>query len=162
MPAQNPGAGATFTEGFWVMTGPQGDATTYGGDCLQFKCNAALNVGDAVYLQAANQVDKGVTANNALRVGIVVGGFSTKYRCFPEVKLGSAASSAAGQIVLVCVSGKMQATSGGAIAVGDKLAFGAVAGQLITTVSASGVILGMALTAAGGAGVAVDVMVSPG
>lgn len=145
-----PGSGTTINEGFECVNGPLGDATGYGGVAVQMLAAAALNVGDAVYQSAANTVTAGVTANNALRCGVVVGGRRTGGRTYPETKIGTVAASAAGDWVLVVFSGKVRGTAGAAVAVGDKLAFGAVAGRVITTAAAAGTQLGIALSATGG------------
>lgn len=147
------GAGVTLYPGFDAPAGAGlGDAAgSYGqGQCLQMLAATALNVGDAVYQSAANTVTAGVTANNALRTGVVVGGKTTRGRCYPEMKIGAPAALVAGDWVLVCFSGKVRATAGAAVAVGDKLAFGAVAGRVITTAAAAGTQLGIALSATGG------------
>lgn len=154
------GAGVTLSPGYSAF-GALRDATKYGGDCLPMISGAALNVGDAVYQSAANTVSKGVTANNALRVGVVVSGFKSGFRCYPEIKFGGVACDAAGQVVLVCFSGKVRALSDGAVAVGDKLGFGGTAGRLQTLATATGVVMGIALSATGGAAVEFDALVMP-
>lgn len=158
-----PGAGSTINEGFETVSGPLGDATGYGGTCVAMLAAAAINIGDAVYQSAANHVTKGATANNALAVGVVVGGRATKGRCYPEVKMGTAAALAAEDWVLVCFTGKVRCVADGTIAAGDKLGFGATAGRVLTVVAAAtdiiGTLLGRALGAAT-VGNEVDVLVS--
>lgn len=160
MPAANPGSGVTINEGYECVNGPLGDTTGWGGSTMQMIAGAALNVGDSVYESAANTVLAGVTANNALRIGTVVGGRRTGGRTYPEVKIGTVAASAAGDWVLICWTGKVRAVAGAAVAVGDKLGFGAVAGRLITTAAVAGTQFGIALSAAGGAAAELDVLVS--
>lgn len=156
-----PGSGVTLNEGFECAHGPLGDTTSYGGTAIQMLAGAALNVGQAVYQSAANTASAGVTANNALRVGVVVGGKATKGRTYPEVKMGQVAAAVAGDWVLVVWTGKVRYVADGVVAVGDKLAFGATAGRLITTATATGVILGIALSVVSGAGVEGDMLVAP-
>lgn len=155
-----PGSGVTINEGYECVSGPLGDATGYGGTCIPMLAATALNVGDSVYESAANTVTAGVTANNALRIGTIVGGRRTGGRTYPEARIGTVAASAAGDWVLVCWSGKVRAIAGAAVSVGDKLGFGAVAGRLITTAAAAGTQFGIALSAAGGAAAELDVLVS--
>src|SRR5260370_760740 len=132
MPAANPGSGLTINEGYHAFNGPYADATGYGGDCTIYLAGGTINVGDAVYLSAANTASSGVTANNALRLGVAVGGKQTRNRTFPEVKRGVLAANA-GEWVVVCVVGKVSCVAGGTVAVGGKLAFRATARQVITT-----------------------------
>jgi len=157
------GAGTNLYPGYNCPSGNgQGDvAGAYGGDCLPMLAGAALNVGDSVFLSAANTASAGVTGNNALRIGTVVGGKATRGRNYPEVKIGTPAALVAGDWVTVCFDGKVRGVAGAAVAVGDKLGFGAVAGRLITTVAAAGTQFGIALSAAGGAAAELDVLVLP-
>lgn len=158
-----PGAGLCLNPSYMAPSGAGlGDMTgAYGeGQSLMLIAGAALNVGDSVFLSAANTVTAAVTANNALRIGTVVGGKASRARCYPEVKIGQPAALLAGDYVIVCFSGKVRAVAGAAVAVGDKLGFGAVAGRLITTVAAAGTQFGIALSAAGGAAAELDVLVS--
>ena len=95
MPA---GAGFTGQPGYWGpaasgLGSVAGDG--YGGFCIVMLATAALNVGEAVFVSAADHVNKGATANLAATLGVVVGGKLTKGRCYPEVKIGDAAAGAA-------------------------------------------------------------------
>ena len=160
MPAANPGSGSTLFEGYTVISGPYGDATGYGGDCALMLAGGTINAGDAVYQSAANTVSQGVTANNALRVGVAVGGKQTRGRCYPEVKRGALVALVS-DWVIVLFSGKARGISDGVVAVGDKLAFGATAGRVITTAAAAGTQLGFSLSASAGAGNELDILVAP-
>lgn len=179
MPA---GSGATFVPGYLVPSDtPQ--AMGYGGLAFPLEAAAALNVGDAVYVSAANRVDKVATANVAKRAGVVVGGFKTGFRTLPEVKVGTVAADAAGQLVLVCFAGRARAVADGVVAAGDRVVAAGTAGRLIagagltiasgvvavTSTAANGDIIsghgensivGMAITAAAGAGSEFDVLVT--
>lgn len=161
-----PGAGYT---GFAGYIGPAGSGQgavagdSYGGIAIPLLAAEALNIGDAVYLSAANHVSKGASANIAAGIGIVVGGKATKGRTYPEIKFGSVAAAAAEDWVLVCVQGKARALSNAAIAMGAAVAFSAVAGKIddVTTDATTvvGTRLGKSLTVAGGADVEIDVLV---
>lgn len=162
-----PGAGFT---GFPGYIGAQGSsqevvaADGYGGFCVKMLAAAALNVGDAVYVSAANTVDKGATANIVQSLGVVVGGQTTKGRCYPEASFGTAAAATGGW-VLVCVLGKCRVLSDAAVTVGAQLAFGGTAGRLddVTTDATTvvGTRIGKALTAAGGAAAEFDAWINP-
>jgi hypothetical protein len=158
-------SGSGFT-GFPGYRGPGGggqgsvSADGYGGNCITMLAAAALAVGDAVYISAADHVNKGATANLAATMGVVVGGKITKGRCYPEMKIGDAAASAAEDWVIVCVQGKCRVVSDAAVAAGASLGFGGTAGRLddITTDATSiiGLRIGKSLTAAGGAATEFD------
>lgn len=161
-----PGAGYTASPGYLGMAGAGlGDDTlAYGGFTVPMLAGAAIAVGDAVYLSAASHVSKGVAANNALILGVVVGGKGTKGRTYPEARIGDVAAAAAEDWVLVCFLGKVRAVADAAIAAGARVSFGATAGRLddpttdATTVV--GTTVGKALTAAGGAAAEFDLLVS--
>ena len=180
MPA---GSGSAWHPGYQVYSDtPQ--AIGYGGHCFPLEAAAALNVGDVVYVSAANRVDKIATANIGKRAGIVVGGFKTRFRTLPENKVGTVAADAAGQIVLVCFGGRARAVADGVIAAGDRVVAAGTAGRLITgaalTIAAGAVavtstaangdiisghgensVVGVAATAAAGAASEFDVLVMP-
>lgn len=165
-----PPTGAGYT-GFPGYHGPAGSGQGavagdgYGGKCITMLAGAALTVGQAVYISAANTVQAGATANLAATMGVVVGGKSTKGRCYPEVKFGDTAAAAAGDWVLVCVEGKCRVLSDAAVAVGAILGFGGTAGRLddLTTDATTvvGLRIGKALTVAGGAAAEFDAWIHP-
>lgn len=162
------GAGFTGLPGYQGPAGSgQGAVASdgYGGDCLVMLAAAALAVGDSVFISAADHVNKGATANLAGTMGVIVGGKGTKGRCYPEVKIGDAAASAAEDWVLVCVRGKCRVVADAAVAAGAALGFGATAGRLddlatdATTVV--GTRIGKSLTAAGGPAAEFDAWINP-
>ena len=93
-----PGAGYTGFPGYIGAQGSSLEAVAgdgYGGFCVRMLAAAALAVGDAVYVNAADHVDKGATANLVAGLGVVVGGKRTGGRCYPEAAFGAVAASAA-------------------------------------------------------------------
>jgi hypothetical protein len=93
---------------------------------------AYLLVGDAVYLSAANTVNKSTTAANYLGfIGYVVAGGSNSRRL--EDAVGTAAA-ASGEVVLVQISGIARAIAGAAVTAGTNfnvVPSAAVAGRVI-------------------------------
>ncbi len=122
-----------------------------GGDVLQFIAAAALNIGDVVYLSAANTVNKSNTpANYQKFVGVVVGGKATYNQIGTlSTDVGNAAA-AANEDVLVQFNGKCWAVADAAVAAGGLITQGATtAGRVDDSASATqGQIIGMALQAA--------------
>lgn len=162
------GAGLTGQPGYQTPSGSGLGAVAsdgYGGDCHIMLAAAALAVGDAVFISAADHVNKGATANIVGTMGIVVGGKATRGRCYPEVKFAEVAAAAAEDWVIVCTRGKARGISDAAVAAGVALAFGGTAGRLddVTTDATTvvGTRIGKSLTAAGGAAVEIDVWVNP-
>ena len=166
MPAANPGSGFTIMPGFIGM-GTDRAIQNVGGAAYIMKAAAALNVGDAVYISAADTVDKGATAQLGQRGGVVVGGQRTGFRTQPEVKTGAAAANAAGELVLVAFQNAVvTAVSDAAIAVGNPISFAGTAGRVIAAAAGAALnagvrnnILGTALSATGGAAVDVRVLI---
>lgn len=161
------GAGYTGFPGYIGVAGSSQEAVVadgYGGFCIRMLATAALVVGDAVFISAADHVNKGATANLAATLGVVVGGKATKGRTYPEVKFGDPAAVAAEDWVLVCVQGKCRVLSDAAVAVGAILGFGGTAGRLDDLTSDAttvvGTRIGKALTAAGGAAVEFDAWIN--
>lgn len=160
MPPVQPGAGVTWEPGFVVRGVTPQLSGDVGGNAIVMKAAAALNVGDAVYISAANTVDKGATANLGKRAGVVVGGVKTRWRTIPEMRVGDVAAAAANDLVLVCfVSGVVTVTTDGVVAFGDPLSFAGTAGRVITaaaggalTAGVRGNVIGSALEASAGAG----------
>lgn len=157
----------------YVMNGTQDDVAlgpAVGGTVLPFTAGAALLIGDAVYLSAANTVNKAaVTATlGTAFIGIVVGGadYASDGSCITDdvnqtIALGGAAAGT-GKRVLVQVSGVAYAIAGAAIAAGAAvMGSAAVAGRLITNSGGTfGQLIGTAITAdVGGAGTAVKILI---
>lgn len=162
------GSGLTLQPGYRAPGGSGLGAVAadgYGGECHIMLAAAALVIGDAVYISAADHVTKGATANLAATMGVVVGGKATGGRCYPEVKFGASAAAAAEDWVIVCVRGKCRVISDAAVAAGAALGFGATAGRLddlatdATTIV--GLRIGKSLTAAGGAATEFDAWIHP-
>jgi hypothetical protein len=136
-----------------------------GGEVEHYSAGAALNVGDVVYLSAANTANKSATAGTTLGklLGVVVGGTKTDLRAVSRKLDVGVQAAATGEVVLVQVSGKVWAVSDAAITAGDILAAGtSTAGRVktgtITTdlaAGSSGNIVGNALEAAAGAAVTI-------
>lgn len=132
---------------------PDGDdanVCVVGGKVARFTSGAALNVGDVVYLSAANTVNKSTTsANYAGFVGVVVGGYSTGMRIPPETNVASiAATSGSGQDVLVQIDGIAWVVAEGTITAGTNFSVictATTAGRVIAGTTA-GQMLGTALT----------------
>lgn len=176
----------TQASGFnWIVLSDDPRGLGLGGPVIPLEAAAALNVGDAVFISAANRVNKGVTvADHRRRCGVVVGGLRTDFVC--GLAVGTPAATAAGDIVLVAVApAVVECIAGAAIAAGDVLKYStAVAGRVIagstpltiasgavavTSTAASGdiisgdgenSILGMALAPAAAAGDAVKVLLT--
>lgn len=128
---------------------------------------AILLVGDAVFISAANTVNKSIVAGDQVkRCGIVVGGDSTGMAVTtdPVNDVGkSACSAAAGQRVLVCVSGVAYGIADAAIAAaGTQLKLGATtAGRLAaaTPTTDAGKIVGINIEVAAGAASVMKVLI---
>lgn len=139
----------------WAAVGRDGRAPCVGGESEWFTAGGTLLVGDAVYISAANTVNKSATAATTLGayVGQVISGTQLDGE-YPETlsPIGKTAATV-NQKVLVLFSGFAPAIAGAAVAAGDRLtASGAVAGRLITDAApATGTSMGNAVTAAAGA-----------
>lgn len=142
-----------------------------GGNVHSFIAGATLNVGEVVFLSAAKTVNKtAVAGNQALAIGVVVGGFRTRFEIIDEfatnavtaIQTGIQAAQV-GEEVLVMVQGIFWVISDAAINVGDPLKVGTnTAGRALTgAVNAdSGKIIGIALEAAAGAGLAIKALIA--
>lgn len=140
---------------------PEVSSFSLGGRVIRATCAAALNIGDAVYVDSAGKVNKSATAGTvgAAFIGVVVGGssFDKDGRVYIEtLVLGSpvAASAADGDWVLVQIDGVVQVRADSAIAAGARAIGGTTAGQIaagITAGSMLGTVVGTG--AAGGAAV---------
>jgi len=127
------------------------DLGSVGGDILPFTAAAALNIGDAVYISAADTVAKSNTpANYQKFAGIVVGGKATYNQVGTLSTDVGVAAAATGEIVLVQRSGKAWVVADAAIVAGALLTQGATtAGRVDDSASATqGQIIGLALQAA--------------
>lgn len=108
------------------------DNVGIGGMVIRAKAAAALNIGDAVFISAANTVNKSTTAADyQKRAGIVVGGenmFMTVLQ--DDDDIGEIAADA-NEDVLVCIAGMCRGVAGATLAAGDRLiADGSTAGRL--------------------------------
>lgn len=143
-----------------------------GGYVEEYKAGAALNVGDLVYVSAANTVNKSATAATVLGklVGLVVGGAKTGMHALNRKLDVGVQAAALDERVLVLKAGKYWAVSDAAITAGDLLTAGtATAGRVklgtVTTDLAAGDtgrLVGNALEAAAGAAVVILVSVRLG
>lgn len=113
-----------------------------GGLVLRFTVGAtALKLGDAVFVSAANTVDKATaTTNHAKVIGIVVGGSDLdKGNLIVHQRtadIGTQAAAAAGK-VLVAVFGIAYAVSDAAITAGDALVLGTSTAGRVKTATAT-------------------------
>lgn len=108
-------------------------ADSPGGYVTAFKGAQALNIGDVVYVSAAFTVDKSTTQTNYNSfAGVVVGGKSTGMKVMQDdAAVGTPASAAANELVLVCVRGKAKCVADGIIAAGATIQpDGATAGRV--------------------------------
>jgi hypothetical protein len=134
------------------------------GEIIPMQSNAALNVGEYVYIAAANQVNKSAVAATVLAaaIGVVVGSpLAFPDNTIPEnidtllAGLGVpsiVAANAAGQEVWIQYSGLALVYCTGALAVGGTVIPGATAGQVVAGATAGSVIgfnVGPALAGAG-------------
>lgn len=141
------------------------DGYSVGGMCRIFKAGATLNVGDTVYMSAANTVNKSATAGTVLGKvqGVVVGGFRTDMRAMTRKLDVGTQAALVNEPVIVLWSGKFWVVSDAAISAGDILTTGTVTagraktGTVTTDLAAgdTGRILGNALELAGGAAVTI-------
>lgn len=108
------------------------DNVGLGGIVIRAKAAAVLNIGDAVFISAANTVDKSTTATDyAKRAGIVVGGENTFQNVLQDDDDIGESAADANEDVLVCIAGMARAVAGAVIAAGDRMiADGTTAGRL--------------------------------
>lgn len=101
------------------------DGDTPGGYVAVFKGEAALNIGDIVFLSAAHTVNKSDdVADYVAVIGVVVGGYATNMEVLQDdIDVGEAAC-AAGEPVLVGVLGKFKVVSDEALTLGNKITSG--------------------------------------
>lgn len=136
-----------------------------GGAVYVFSAGAALNIGDVVYLSAANTVNKSATTGTVLGkvMGVVVGGKLTDMRCVSRKLDVGVAAAASGDAVIVQYTGKCWVVSDAAIVAGVPLIPGTTtAGRALTGSFAAaadvGRVLGNALEAAAAAAATIMVV----
>ena len=141
-----------------------------GGLATVFTAEAALNIGDNVYLSAAHSVNKSTTQSLYQGVvGIVIGGTATGMKVMQDDNMIGLAAAAAGELVIVCIQGKCKGVADGAITLGTPVtADNTTAGRLetatLTTEAAAGdtgLITGVALETTTTAGNKFLVLVNP-
>lgn len=109
---------------------------TIGGATLVFKAAASLALGDAVCITAANTVNKSTTATvHQSRVGIVVGGRQTYYKCMSQKTLYSQSAPIVAALtneeVFVLIQGFIWCIGDATIGIGVRIAPSTgVAGQV--------------------------------
>lgn len=141
-----------------------------GGITTEYSAGATLNVGDVVYLSAANTVNKSLTAATVLGkvVGVVVGGAQTDMKALSSKSDVGLAAALVNERVIVLYLGKYWVVSDAAVTAGDPLTPGTVTagraktGAITTDLAAgdSGRILGNALEAAAGAALTILAFIS--
>lgn len=135
-----------------------------GGPTVSFTAGAALKIGDAVYVSAANTVNKSTTAADGTKfAGIVVGGggsFGAGYGIFESNSTGLALV-ASGKVAEVQIAGVAWVVAGAAIVVGASVGLDTTtAGRVLTNVTA-GQKIGIALTAAANPGDKIKILIQP-
>jgi hypothetical protein len=106
-----------------------------GGPTVEYTAGAALNLGDAVFLSAANTVNKSTTAGDHARfVGIVVGGAKFDHKIITESnKYGVLQAAATGERVIVQTKGIAYVITEAAYAFGTHLIVSTTtAGRMLT------------------------------
>lgn len=121
-----------------------------GGNTVVMIAEAALKIGDVVFISAENSVNKsGTQADYQAAAGVVVGGGSSggvDYGIFDEGAVGLALVGAAKSVV-VQVDGIAYVMAGDAVSAGNALTGDtATAGRVIPTGATAGQIIGIALT----------------
>jgi hypothetical protein len=136
-----------------------------GGEVITLNAASALNVGDAVLLDANGRAEKSSAVGNyGTRLGIVVGGYLTGGLVRPERlnDIGVAATNAVGQSVLVLIVGIAYAVAGENFASSQKISAGiGASGRVGTTGAAAGNYIGYSLEA-GTTGNPVKILVGVG
>lgn len=125
-----------------------------GGPTIEFTAGGNLNLGDSVYLSAANTVNKSIVAGDIAKfVGVVVGGAKlARYVNTEQNKYGVIQAAAANEMVIVQVKGIAYVLTEAAYAAGTHLSVsGTTAGRMITNASRSTAILIEASTGVGAA-----------
>jgi hypothetical protein len=134
-------------------------AADIGGSTVEYIAAAPLLLGDAVFLSAADTVDKSVTAGNIVKyVGVVVGGAQLKgYVNTEKNKYGVLIAANANERVIVQVRGVAYVITEAAYAVGTSLVPSTTtAGRMITNAGVRGnALLDEATSGAGQVGKAI-------
>jgi hypothetical protein len=162
-----PGNTAKPTRFQFLRCGADDIGDQVGGYVEEYAAGAALNVGDLVYLSAAQTANKSAVAATVLGklLGIVCGGTKTAMLAVDRKLDVGVQAAATGERVLVLSVGKYWAVSDAAITAGDLLTAGTGTagrvklGTVTTDVAAgdTGRLVGNALEAAGGAAVTIMV-----
>lgn len=133
-----------------------------GGETVVMQGAAALNIGDGVFVSAADTVNKSTTVlDYAARAGIVVGGQIPAEGNMAVLQdpldIGEIAAAAANDLVLVCVAGICRVVADGIIAVGDVVEPDAVTAGRVSTGTTQP--FGVALEAAALAGDVIRILI---
>lgn len=135
---------------------PEVSRFSLGGRVIRATCAAALNIGDAVYVDSNGKVNKSGTAATvgASFIGIVIGGssFDKEGRVYIEPLVYAspvAASGADGDWVLVQIDGVAQVRATAATSPGDRIIGSATSGS-VTPGTTAGAMLGTAVSSSGG------------
>lgn len=133
-----------------------------GGETVVMQGAAALNIGDGVFVSAADTVNKSTTVlDYAARAGIVVGGQIPAEGNMAVLQdpldIGEIAAAAANDLVLVCVAGVCRVVADGIIAVGDVVEPDAVTAGRVSTGTTQP--FGVALEAAALAGDVIRILI---
>jgi hypothetical protein len=136
--------------------------TSVGGTVLRFTAAAALNVGDAVFVSAANTVNKSATTADYQKfAGVVVGGTNTYMGCCSSTTDVGVSAADANEEVLVQVNGRVYVVAAAAITVATLLTVATTAGRVDDAAGATqGQIIGIALQAAGAAADKIQMLIS--
>lgn len=139
------------------------DPTSPGGVAFLYLASVALLIGDYVYIDATNSVNKGTTDTLYVAgIGLVVGGDAVGFNIIQERSHIGIAAAAAGQRVWVCTMGAAYGIAEAAFAVGVPVGPGAItAGRVDDGVTATvGQIAGISREAAGDVAAAVLIQVN--
>lgn len=144
-------AGARKPSNFpWIRNSEEDlDPGALGGMVMAFTAAVDLNVGDQVFLSAANTVDKSTTqADYAAATGVVMGGAAIDMYEVVPFNVGVPAA-AANELVLVAWAGRVTVPAEGAISAGNIVGSSAATAGAVVTPSISGR-TALAVTAASG------------
>lgn len=148
--------------GFVGPTVEPGTVLSPGGVTFEYQAAAALNVGDAVFLDSNGEAAKSATTADYQKfIGIVVGGTKTYMRAITRKADVGIPAAAADEKVIVCYFGKCYGIAAAAIALGGLVTVVTTAGALDDAAGATqGQIIGTALEAAAAAADKVLVLVN--
>jgi len=145
-------AGARKPSNFpWLRSAEEDlDTGALGGQVMAFKAAVNLNIGDQVFLSAANTVDKSTTqADYAEAVGIVVGGAAIDMYEVAPFEVGKPAAAAL-ELILVAWAGRVTVPAEGVIAAAAIVGASAATSGAVVTPAISGRTALAATTAVGG------------